>query len=157
MDYKKLIQEELNKVSQSKFSKKTDNQLAYYDSKIGTKLHDYAVEKIKNTLKVTLNNLSIEERKKMFANNSMLGRTHSEETKQKMRDKAKGKIISEEQKKKISDTLGVAVIATNIKTNQKVEYKSTKEASNILGLTGILHVLKGRSKQCGGYFFEYKK
>ena len=32
----------------------------------------------------------------------------------------------------------------------------TKEANIKLGLTGVLHVLKGRAKQCGGWFFEYK-
>ena len=157
MNYKKLIQEELNKVSESKFAKKTDKQLAYYDSKIGTRLPDYAIEKIKNTLKVTLDNLSIEERKKMFANNSMLGKTHSEETKKKMSEKAIGKIISENQRKLASEKNSIPIIATNLITGKKTEYNSCKEASTTLGLTGILHVLKGRSKQCGGYYFEYKQ
>jgi hypothetical protein len=82
---------------------------------------------------------------------------HSEETKNKMREKALGKVISDNQKKIVSDKLSVAIIATNLKTGKKKEYKSTKEAKEKLGLTGILHVLKGRSKQCGGYYFEYKK
>jgi len=84
------------------------------------------------------------------------GKSHSEETKLKMREKALGKVISESQKKKASDANSVPIIATNLKTGKQKEYKSTKEASIKLKLTGILHVLKGRSKQCGGYFFEYK-
>jgi hypothetical protein len=85
------------------------------------------------------------------------GKPHSEETKQKMREAALGKVISDKQKKDVSKKLSVAIIATNLKTGKQKEYKSTKDASTKLGLTGILHVLKGRSKQCGGYFFEYKK
>ena len=81
---------------------------------------------------------------------------HSEETKQKMRKKAEDRVIPAKQRKKISNTLSVPIIATNLKTGKQTEYKSTKEASIKLGLTGILHVLKGRSKQCGGYYFEYK-
>jgi hypothetical protein len=87
----------------------------------------------------------------------MLGKKHKAETIKKMQKKAKGRVISEQQKNKISNTLSVPIIATNLKTGKQKEYKSTKEASTKLGLTGILHVLKGRSKQCGGYFFEYKK
>ena len=82
---------------------------------------------------------------------------HSDETKQKMRETALGRVISSEQKKKISDKLGVPIIATNLKSGKTKEYKSTKEAKEKLGLTGILHVLKGRYTQCGGYYFEYKK
>jgi hypothetical protein len=81
---------------------------------------------------------------------------HSEETKQKMREKALGRIISESQRKKASKINSVPIIATNLKSGKTKQYKSTKEAKEKLGLTGILHVLKGRSKQCGGYYFEYK-
>lgn len=100
--------------------------------------------------------LTEEQRKEMFTNKSMLGKKHKPETIKKMKKTAKGRIISEQQKKKISNTLSVAIIATNIKTGKQKEYKSTKEASIKMKLTGILHVLKGRSKQCGGYYFEYK-
>ena len=82
---------------------------------------------------------------------------HSEETKQKMREKALGKVISKTQREKLSSIFSVPIIATNLKSGKKKEYNSTKEAKEKLGLTGILHVLKGRSKQCGGYYFEYKK
>lgn len=82
---------------------------------------------------------------------------HSIETKQKMSEKAKGRVISQKQKKDISKKLSIPIIATNLKTGKQKEYKSQKDAADKLGLTGILHVLKGRSKQCGGYYFEYKK
>ena len=82
---------------------------------------------------------------------------HSEESKQKMRQSALGKIIGQPQREKLSAIFSVAIIATNLKSGKKKEYKSTKEAKEKLGLTGILHVLKGRTKQCGGYYFEYKK
>jgi len=113
-------------------------------------------EKIKESLKILRNKLSKEERKLIYANNAMLGKTHSEETKNKIREKAIGRIISDKQKKDISKKLSVPIIATNLSTGIKTEYSSQKEASKTLGLTGILHVLKGRSKQCGGYYFEYK-
>jgi pyruvate dehydrogenase complex dehydrogenase (E1) component len=89
--------------------------------------------------------------------NGYKGKPHSEETKQKIREKSLGKVISDKQKKDVSKKLSVPIIATNLKTGKQKEYKSTKEASTQLALTGILHVLKGRSKQCGGYFFEYVK
>jgi hypothetical protein len=73
-----------------------------------------------------------------------------------MREKALGRIISESQRKKASKINSVPIIATNLKSGKTKQYKSTKEAKEKLGLTGILHVLKGRSKQCGGYYFEYK-
>ena len=53
MDYKKLIQEELNKVSESKFAKKTDKQLLQYDSleyKNGAKLGGKIGGKISGTI-----------------------------------------------------------------------------------------------------------
>lgn len=83
------------------------------------------------------------------------GKPHSEETKKKMSEKAKGRVISEKQKKDISKKLSISIIATNIKTGKERTFKSTKEANTKLGLTGVLHVLKGRSKQCGGYTFRY--
>jgi hypothetical protein len=82
---------------------------------------------------------------------------HSEETKLKMREKALGKVITKAQREKLSNIFSVPIIATNLKSGKTKEYKSTKEAKEKIGLTGILHVLKGRSKQCGGYYFEYKK
>ena len=82
---------------------------------------------------------------------------HSEETKRKMREKALGKVITKVQREKLSNIFSVPIIATNLKSGKTKQYKSTKEAKEKLGLTGILHVLKGRTKQCGGYYFEYKK
>lgn len=118
---------------------------------------EYAKTKISKTLKIKNSKLTKEERIKKFASMGMIGKTHSLETKRKMSEKAKGRVISSEQRKKTSDKLSISIIAINLKTGKKKEYKSTKEAKEKLGLTGILHVLKGRSKQCGGYYFEYKK
>jgi hypothetical protein len=104
------------------------------------------------------------------------GKITSEETKKKQSDALagikKGK-MSNKTKAKISKArkeVGITkamitasekqcipIIATNLKTGKKKEYKSQKEASIKLKLNGILHVLKGRTKKCGGYFFEYKK
>jgi hypothetical protein len=112
--------------------------------------------KIKEALKTKMNNLSDEDRKKIYSNKSMLGKKHSEDTKKKMRESALGKVISEHQKQIAREKSSIAIIATNIKTGEITEYSSTKQAKEILGLTGILHVLKGRYKQCGGYYFKYK-
>lgn len=119
---------------------------------IGKKLSSETIEKLK-------------EKKTLFGTKDAWnkGKTdyktkpHSEETKQKMRETALGKVITESQRKKASKANSVPIIATNLKSGKSKEYKSTKEAKEKLGLTGILHVLKGRSKQCGGYYFEYKK
>lgn len=121
----------------------------------GRKLSKKHINNVRAGVNRWIDTLSEKERKELFTNKSMLGKKHKPETINKMKKKAKGRVISEEQKKKISNTLCVAIIATNLKSGKKKEYKSTKEAKEKLGLTGILHVLKGRSKQCGGYFFEY--
>lgn len=112
---------------------------------------------ISKTLKIKNNKLTQEERIKKFASFGMTGKKHSSETKRKQSQSAIGRVISSEQRVKTSNTLSIPIIATNLKTGKVKEYKSQKEAKEKLGLTGILHVLKGRSKQCGGYYFEYKK
>ena len=119
---------------------------------IGKKLSKETIEKLR-------------EKKTLFGtkdawNKGKIGyktKPHSEETKLKMRVKALGKVITKAQREKLSSIFSVPIIATNLKSGKTKEYKSTKEAKEKLGLTGILHVLKGRTKQCGGYCFEYKK
>jgi hypothetical protein len=113
-------------------------------------------KQISKTVKDNVSKLTKEERSIKFGNDAMAGKQHTEETREKMREKALGRVISESQKQSASNKLSIPIIATNLKTGEKTEYKSQKEAKQQLGLNGILHVLKGRTKQCGGYFFEYK-
>jgi hypothetical protein len=61
----------------------------------------------------------------------------------------KGRLIAIELKKK-------PIIATNIKTGEKIEFESTVEAANMFNDTNICNVLKGRYKQSKGYYYEYK-
>lgn len=122
----------------------------------GKKRDDNFKQSVSDGVNKWLKTLTDEERKEMFTNKSMLNKKHKAETIRKMKKKAKNRVISEQQKKKISETLGIPIIATNLKTGKQRVFKSTKEANIKLGLTGVLHVLKGRAKQCGGWFFEYK-
>lgn len=48
------------------------------------------------------------------------------------------------------------IIATNIKTGEKIEFNSSREAATHLNDTNICNVLKGRYKQSKGYYYEYK-
>jgi hypothetical protein len=120
---------------------------------IGKKLSKETIEKLR-------------EKKTLFGtkdawNKGLSGYTtqpHSEETKQKMRERATGKIITDKQKADISKKLSIPILCYKYPSMEFYkEYSSQKYAKNELGLTGILHVLKGRNKQCGGYYFEYKK
>lgn len=170
MDKNKLkqLQAELNSISEKKFSKLSDKQLAHYEtfSLPKSESHKNLISKSnkgKIHSKETIEKLK--QKKTLFGtkepwNKGKIGynaKPHSEETKLKMSQSAMGKIISNKQREKLSKIFSVPIIATNLKTGKKKEYKSTKEAKEKLGLTGILHVLKGRTKQCGGYYFEYKK
>lgn len=167
----KKLQSELNSITEKKFSKLSDFQLERNEKLIAinkVKSKDW-IEKISNSTKGRkVKSSTIEKLKKLNTLygtkpawnkgiSGTKGKPHCEETKQKIRQKSIGKIISNKQKKIVSDKLSIAIIAINIKTGKIKEYKSTKEAKEKLGLSGILHVLKGRTKQCGGYYFEYKK
>lgn len=137
----------------------TDDDLKHetHMKKIGNSLRnkpksDSHKKKIKNT-----GNLFGDKDAWNKGKNGYKTKPHSEETKLKMRNSAIGKIISQSQRNKVSKILSIPIIATNLKTGKIKQYSSTKEAKEKLGLNGILHVLKGRTKQCGGYYFEYKK
>lgn len=60
--------------------------------------------------------------------------------------------------KRISKTQSVPIIATNIKTGKSTEFYGTNDCARRLGLysSNITRVLKGVSKQTGGYKFKYK-
>lgn len=59
---------------------------------------------------------------------------------------------------RVSKTMGIPIIATNIKTAEVKEFSSSAECARLLSLNagGIYSALKGRYKQCGGYTFKYK-
>jgi hypothetical protein len=61
----------------------------------------------------------------------------------------KMRIIAAELKRK-------PIIATNLKTGEKLYFNSTAEARIYLNDTSICSVLKGRYKQSKGYYYEYK-
>ena len=61
----------------------------------------------------------------------------------------KGRLIAIELNKK-------PIIATNVKTGEKIEFESTVQAANMFNDTNICNVLKGRYKQSKGYYYEYK-
>jgi hypothetical protein len=78
----------------------------------------------------------------------------SDETKEKLR-KSKKELGITEAMLAASEKQCVPIIVTNLKTGNETIYSSTKVANDALGLTGLLHVLKGRQKQCGGYAARY--
>lgn len=82
--------------------------------------------------------------------NPFYGRTHSEETRSKMR----GRVMSEENKANLKASHHVRPIR-NI-TTEKV-YSSIKEAAADTGIlsTHITRVCKGKRKSCGGFQWEY--
>lgn len=59
--------------------------------------------------------------------------------------------------KRISKTQSIPIIATNIKTGESTEFYGTNDCARHLGLysSNITRVLKGVSKQTGGYTFKY--
>lgn len=61
--------------------------------------------------------------------------------------------------KAVSKRLSIAIIATNIKTDESTEFYGTRECARQLNLNkgNINSVLKGRYKQTGGYTFKYKE
>ena len=61
----------------------------------------------------------------------------------------KARLIGIELKKK-------PIIATNVKTGEKIEFESTVQAADMFNDTNICNVLKGRYKQSKGYYYEYK-
>lgn len=64
---------------------------------------------------------------------------------------------NERASKAISKSNSIAIIATNLKTDESTEFYGTRECARQLGLhdSNITHVLKDRYKQTGGYTFKY--
>lgn len=103
---------------------------------------------------------------------SSWGRKHSEETKRKMSEKAKGKKnsmygvpspfkgkhFSEEQKKRLSNIKSRPVIATNEKTGELLEFKSSIYAGNYINKSrsSIYVYIKDNKKSHQGFYWSYK-
>ena len=95
---------------------------------------------------------------------SMSGKHHSEETKQKMREKAIGRVISEEQKKHHSEVMrGKMVGAKNHKStaviclNTGEVFETQSAAAQAKGVlqSKISLCCKGKSKHTHGYRWSY--
>lgn len=91
----------------------------------------------------------------------MKGKHHSEESVKRMVEKRRGQKRTEEQKQHMRDasTVGREVIAINLKTGEKHNYKSIAEASRQLKVCKacvqkVLKNTEGRT-QTGGYTFVY--
>lgn len=106
------------------------------------------------------------------------GRSHSEETKDKIRQKALGRKVSEDTKKKLSqihklnysDAHRKAIAESNAKRTKAIlmfdkqnnlikEYPSLKIAAseNNLHVDTIRNIAKGKSKGSGEFIFKYKE
>jgi hypothetical protein len=168
-NYKDIINMELKSLADSKFAKLTDAKLAVIDNLVSLTKTDDWKEKISKAHTGKIVKLKTIEKLKAHPNaygnkdawnKGLVGyktKPHSDETKNKMSEKAKGRIITDAQKVAIKSKLSIPIIAYEYPSMKFYkEYTSQKEAAAELNLTGILHVLKNRSKQCGGYYFEYK-
>jgi hypothetical protein len=167
-NYKDIINEELKSLADSRFAKLTDSKLAVIENLISLKKTEDWKDKISKAHKgKTVKSKTIEKLKshpnafgnKDAWNKGLVGyktKPHSAETKNKMSEKAKGRIITDAHKIAIKNKLSIPIIAYEYPSMKFYkEYSSQTEAAAELNLTGILHVLKKRSKQCGGYYFEY--
>ena len=113
---------------------------------------------------LTINNTKVANKGKNSGENNgmygvpspMTGKHHTEESKKKMSEKAKGRIISDKQKQKISESLrgrGKKVIC--IETGKI--YCNAREASEKTGAcySKIGACCRGERKTCGGFHWEY--
>jgi len=134
--------------------------------------------KISKTLKNKMASMTEEERSKKFGNQSMLGKNHTDESKEKMRKKANQRVtklgenyISKERKDKMREENGERVVVYLFDSDNKHNkgdicylFLSSRQAQNYFKSGSIQHVLKNRAKRFGadkkkngfqGYFAEY--
>lgn len=92
-------------------------------------------------------------------NNPMYGKKHSEETKEKIRQKALGRKLTVEQRKKLSDasTNTKRVFQIDLNGNIVAEYKRVKDAAEAMSCcpTNISHCCRGKGKTCKGFMWRY--
>ena len=94
------------------------------------------------------------------ANHPMYGKHHTEETKQKIREKAIGRILSEETKKKISDKTkgGNNPRAKKVQCIETGEiFSCAKEAAEKYNVDNscLSKCAKGKTKTCAGLHWKY--
>ena len=118
---------------------KSNEEKYGYNLSIGTKLCEEQIELL---------------RKKSIGNKNMLGKHHTEEAKEKIRQANLGKVMLEETKAKKSK----AVIQYDKLLNKINEFYGIHEASRKTNInwTNIAECCKGNRKSAGGYIWKYK-
>lgn len=104
----------------------------------------------------TRNKMSIA---RLGKNNPRFGKAHSEETREKIRKKALGRVYSENTKKKLSEIRYKTPVVQYTKCMEIVsEYESIKKASEntYVDRGDINKVCKGKQKSAGGFIWKYK-
>ncbi len=105
-----------------------------------------------------------ETKSKMYLgeNNPFFGKTHSKETKEKIRKAKIGKKLSKAHREKISKSnkshlRGKKVVQLDLEGNEIRRHKSVSEsAKNIeVNISTMFKHLKGKNKTCKGYVFRY--
>jgi hypothetical protein len=93
--------------------------------------------------------------KSLIGNKRNLGKVQSDEHKKKISNTMKGRIRTQEHRKNQSKS----VMQYDLNGNFIKEYNSIREAGNILNLfpSNISAVLAGKSSNCGGFAWKYKK
>jgi group I intron endonuclease len=91
-------------------------------------------------------------------NNPFYGKTHTEETKNIIREKRKQQVFTEETRNKISQRLKKIVLQFNKDGEFIKEHQSRNGAATELGInpTAISNNISGRNKSAGGYVWKYK-
>jgi hypothetical protein len=135
-------------------------------------------DKISKTLKDRMASMTPEERREKFGNQSMLGKNHKDESKEKMRENANQRVaklgenyISKERKEKMREENGERVVVYFFNSNNRDNkgdicylFLSGRQAQNYFKSGSIQHVLKNRAKRFGadknkdgfqGYFAEF--
>ena len=102
---------------------------------------------------MTYNNIHIKRGEKLK------GRKHTKETKLKISEVHKGKLLTEEHKQKLSKTKSIPIIQYTLDGAFIREWESIKQASEELNInnSSICKCCKGRYEQCSGYIWRYKE
>lgn len=104
---------------------------------------------------------SIAQKKRFINKNNhpLYGRHHSEETKKKISEKAKGRKMSQNTKDAIYNATRKEVLQYDLYGNLICEFKSIAEAANILNISrsGIGNCCCKRQNTSHGYIFKYKE